>query len=71
MTMAPFSENPEDSRVYFKRLRELRDAAEKNLDVQLPHLSMGMSGDFENAIREGANLVRVGTSIFGARDYSK
>lgn len=71
MTMAPFSENPEDSRVYFKRLRELRDAAEKNLDVKLPHLSMGMSGDYEVAIEEGATFVRLGTVLFGDRPKIK
>lgn len=67
MTMAPYSENPEDARVYFRRLRELRDTAEKNLNVGLRHLSMGMSGDYEVAVEEGATLVRLGTVLFGDR----
>ena len=67
MTMAPFSENPEDARPYFRRLRELRDAVEKSLDVGLPRLSMGMSGDYEVAIEEGATWVRLGTVLFGER----
>ena len=67
MTMAPFSENPEDARPYFRRLRELRDAAEKSLGVGLPRLSMGMSGDYEVAIEEGATWVRLGTVLFGER----
>lgn len=71
MTMAPFSENPEDSRIYFKRLRELRDAVEKKLDVVLPHLSMGMSGDYEVAVEEGATFVRLGTVLFGDRPKIK
>ena len=67
MTMAPFSENPEDARPYFRRLRELRDAVEKSLDVGLPRLSMGMSGDYEVAVEEGATWVRLGTVLFGER----
>ena len=67
MTMAPFSENPEDARPYFRRLRELRDAVEKSLGVGLPRLSMGMSGDYEVAIEEGATWVRLGTVLFGER----
>ena len=67
MTMAPFSENPEDARPYFRRLRELRDAIEKSLGVGLPRLSMGMSGDYEVAIEEGATWVRLGTVLFGER----
>ena len=67
MTMAPFSENPEDARPYFRRLRELRDSAEKTLGVGLPRLSMGMSGDYEVAIEEGATWVRLGTVLFGER----
>lgn len=71
MTMAPFSENPEDARVYFRRLRELRDAAERNLNIGLKHLSMGMSGDYEVAVEEGATLVRLGTVLFGDRPKIK
>ena len=67
MTMAPFSENPEDARPYFRRLRELRDAVEKSLGVGLPRLSMGMSGDYEVAVEEGATWVRLGTVLFGER----
>ena len=67
MTMAPFSEDPEDARPYFRRLRELRDATEKSLGVGLPRLSMGMSGDYEVAIEEGATWVRLGTVLFGER----
>jgi pyridoxal phosphate enzyme (YggS family) len=69
MTMPPYSENAEDSRPYFRVLRELTEAlAQENIPgVSLQELSMGMSGDFEVAIEEGATLVRVGTAIFGAR----
>jgi len=68
MTMPPFFDEPERARPYFKRLRELRDAlAEKGFS--LPELSMGMSGDFDVAIEEGATLVRVGTAIFGERSF--
>ena len=67
MTMAPFSENPEEARPYFRRLRELRDAVEKALGVGLPRLSMGMSGDYEVAVEEGATWVRLGTVLFGER----
>jgi len=71
MTMAPFSENPEDARPYFRRLRELRDAVEKSLGVGLPRLSMGMSGDYEVAVEEGATWVRLGTILFGERPKVK
>lgn len=71
MTMAPFSENPEDARPHFRRLREIRDAAEKSLGVSLPRLSMGMSGDFETAIEEGATWIRLGTVLFGDRPKLK
>ena len=65
MTMAPFSEEPEDSRVTFRRLRELRDElAASSGTHQLRQLSMGMSGDFEVAIEEGATMIRVGTNLF-------
>lgn len=67
MTMAPFSENPEYARPYFRRLRELRDAVETSLGVGLPRLSMGMSGDYEVAVEEGATWVRLGTVLFGER----
>lgn len=69
MTMPPYSENPEDSRPYFSVLRELAETiAKENIsNVSLRELSMGMSGDFEVAVEEGATLVRVGTAIFGSR----
>lgn len=66
MTMAPLSENPEDARPAFQRLRELRDelSQKSNNRWPLPDLSMGMSGDFEVAIEEGATIIRVGTRLF-------
>ena len=72
MTIAPFVENGEENREYFKALKQLSvDIMQKNIDnVSMEFLSMGMSGDYETAIEEGANLVRVGTRIFGERDYS-
>ena len=74
MTVAPYTENPENVCPFFKALRQLsvdiqNKSIDNNIDVSL--LSMGMSGDFETAIEEGATHVRVGTSIFGARDYSR
>ncbi len=69
MTIAPYVAEPEKVRPYFKQLRELKEKCENQLGAPLPHLSMGMSGDFEIAIEEGATIVRVGTSLFGARDY--
>ena len=72
MTIAPFVENGEENRKYFNELRQLSvDIQEKNIDnVCMDMLSMGMSGDFETAIQEGATHVRVGTSIFGVRNYA-
>lgn len=67
MTMAPYSDNPEDARPVFRVLRQLRDELQSSHGHPLPELSMGMSGDFEPAIEEGSTLVRVGTSIFGER----
>ncbi|MEW6738359.1 MAG: YggS family pyridoxal phosphate-dependent enzyme [Nitrospirota bacterium] len=67
MTMPPFFEDPERARQYFRRLREIRDNAEQK-GFKLPELSMGMSGDFEVAIEEGATMVRIGTAIFGERN---
>lgn len=67
MAIPPFSPKAEDSRRYFAALRELRDGLQQKLRVGLPELSMGMSGDYEVAIEEGATLVRVGTAIFGER----
>ena len=71
MAIAPPVDDPEDNRIYFRQMRELRDQIR---ELELPgvaadELSMGMTGDFEVAIEEGATMVRVGTAIFGARDY--
>ena len=71
MTIAPFVENAEENRQYFVKLRKLSvDIAAKNIDnVTMDVLSMGMTGDYQVAIEEGATMVRVGTGIFGARLY--
>jgi len=71
MTMPPYFDEPEKARPYFIRLRELRDRIQKEgiEGVRMDELSMGMSGDFEVAIEEGATMVRVGTAIFGERRY--
>jgi uncharacterized pyridoxal phosphate-containing UPF0001 family protein len=71
MTMAPDTGNPEDSRAVFGRCRELFEdvVSEGMVDQSFNILSMGMSGDFEVAIEEGANLVRVGSAIFGEGDH--
>ncbi|MBQ9694393.1 MAG: YggS family pyridoxal phosphate-dependent enzyme [Kiritimatiellae bacterium] len=67
MTMAPFDVEPEHARPHFVKLRELRDTLEQQFGIALPHLSMGMTGDFEIAVEEGATDVRIGTALFGAR----
>jgi len=67
MTMAPYSDDPESARPYFAKLRELRDRLAVETGNPLPELSMGMSGDFEQGIAEGATIVRVGSAIFGER----
>ena len=67
MTIAPYTPTPERARPVFRRLRELKAECEQLLGAPLPQLSMGMSGDFEVAIEEGATLVRIGTALFGAR----
>jgi PLP dependent protein len=69
MCIPPFLEEAERVRPYFKRLRELREDLTQKLGLALPVLSMGMSNDFEVAIEEGATEVRVGTAIFGVREY--
>ena len=71
MTIAPFTDTPEDNRIYFKKLKQLSvDIKSKNIDnVDMDELSMGMTGDYEVAIEEGATMVRVGTGIFGERNY--
>lgn len=72
MTIAPYTENPEENRPYFKKIKKLSvDIAQENIDnVSMDILSMGMTGDYMTAIEEGATIVRVGTGIFGARNYS-
>ena len=72
MTIAPFVENPEDNRKYFKQIKELSvDIMKKNIDnVSMEILSMGMTGDYMVAVEEGAPMVRVGTGIFGERNYN-
>jgi hypothetical protein len=69
MCIPPPGPDAEASRSWFAALRELRDALERQTGISLPALSMGMSGDFEVAIEEGATHVRVGSSIFGQRAY--
>ena len=73
MTMPPYSEDPEASRPHYRKLRELSAAIEKEgvPGVSMRELSMGMSGDFEVAVEEGATLVRVGTAIFGEREAGR
>ena len=67
MTMAPYSRQPESSRPYFQKLRKVKIDCEAKLGAPLPELSMGMSGDYEIAIEEGATLIRLGTTLFGPR----
>jgi pyridoxal phosphate enzyme (YggS family) len=69
MTLPPFFDDPDGARPYFSELRKLRDALRPRVPsgVVLRELSMGMSGDFEVAVEEGATLVRIGTALFGAR----
>lgn len=64
MTMAPLLDDPEGARSCFRQLRELRDELQQRSGLPLPELSMGMSGDFEPAVEEGATLVRIGSSLF-------
>ena len=71
MTIAPFVEDPEKNRIHFQNLRKLLvDINAKNIDnISMDELSMGMTGDYEVAIEEGATYIRVGTGIFGSRQY--
>lgn len=73
MTVAPFVDNPEDNREYFSQMKKLFvDIKDKNYNnIDMKYLSMGMTNDYEVAIEEGANIVRIGTGLFGARDYAK
>ena len=72
MTIAPYVENPEDNRKYFRAIKQLSvDIDNQNIDnVSMSVLSMGMTGDYTVAIEEGATYVRVGTGIFGERNYN-
>ena len=73
MAVAPYVEDPEDNRKYFQEIKQLAvDIQHKNIDnISMHALSIGMTGDYAVAIEEGATMVRVGTGIFGERDYSK
>lgn len=73
MTIAPYVKNPEDNRLYFRKIKQLSvDITNKNIDnVSMEILSMGMTGDYMVAIEEGATMVRVGTGIFGERNYKQ
>ena len=72
MTIAPYTENPESNRQYFRGLKELENEINAlNIpNVKMDQLSMGMTGDYQVAIEEGATFVRVGTGIFGERNYA-
>lgn len=72
MAIAPYVSNPEDNRIHFKRMKQLFvDITQKNIDnIEMSILSMGMTGDYMVAIEEGSTYVRVGTGIFGERNYS-
>lgn len=72
MCIAPYTDDPEDNRKFFKKIKKLSvDIADKNIDnVSMCELSMGMTGDYQVAIEEGATYVRVGTGIFGRRNYA-
>ncbi|MGB2958425.1 MAG: alanine racemase, partial [Bacteroidota bacterium] len=69
MTIGPFLPDPEGSRPMFRRLRHLKEEAARNpqANVEMHHLSMGMTGDLEVALDEGATILRIGTAIFGSR----
>lgn len=72
MTIPPVETVPHGNLVYFEKMHRLYvDINGKIYDNELEYISMGMSGDFADAIRAGSNMVRVGTAIFGARDYTK
>lgn len=69
MTLAPFTENEKIIRMCFQTLREWRDRLEEKIESKLPELSMGMSHDYRIALEEGATMIRIGSAIFGKRDY--
>ena len=73
MTIAPYVEDPEENRLYFREIKQLSvDINNQNIDnVSMNILSMGMTGDYMVAIEEGSTMVRVGTGIFGERNYNK
>ena len=71
MTVAPFTQDAEKVRPVFRRLRELKGQCEDVLGAPLPHLSMGMSGDFEVAVEEGATMIRLGSAVLGPRAAGK
>lgn len=73
MTVAPYCENPEEIRWVFKKMKEIYDDISKMKikNTNMKYLSMGMTNDFEIAIEEGSNIVRIGTAIFGARNYKE
>ncbi len=73
MTIAPYTDDPETNRVYFRNMKKISvDIKGKNIDnVSMDVLSMGMTGDYQVAVEEGATMVRVGTGIFGERNYNK
>jgi pyridoxal phosphate enzyme (YggS family) len=71
MTVAPYDEDPEKARPYFRQTRELFEKHRHKFRCESPRLSMGMSHDFEVAIEEGTHLIRIGTALFGQRQYSK
>jgi pyridoxal phosphate enzyme (YggS family) len=71
MTIPPVVSDSEQARFYFRNMRELRDKLRKETGYELPELSMGMSNDFEVAIEEGSTIVRIGTMLFGERNYYK
>jgi PLP dependent protein len=70
MMVPPYSDDAEDARPFFRKLREIRDEAQQVTGIALPELSMGMTHDFAVAIAEGSTCVRVGTAIFGLREYA-
>jgi pyridoxal phosphate enzyme (YggS family) len=71
MTMAPLSDDPEVWSEAFEKLRRTRDELEKTFSVTLPELSMGMSGDYPQAVQAGATIVRIGSALFGYRSYQQ
>lgn len=71
MAIAPWTDEPEKTRPVFRRLAQLKQECEQILGAPLPHLSMGMSGDFEVAIEEGATLIRIGTALLGPRSVAR